>query len=187
MAGLLGELQDLVKIYADFLKQVLDPKNPVVRDVDPPVPSPLLPAQAPVWDNCAGGVLRDDGNGGTRRTGFSCDEVPGSDGVPVREGNVEYGSGGKISALSGNERTRIQNVADRLNMPVSVVGSRATGEAGPLSDWDYVITGINGRNSSRVRTSLPAGDVTLGPIRNRIDIFKGRIVEGRPFITFYPE
>jgi hypothetical protein len=181
VAGLLGDLQDLLNIYQGFLQQILDPKNPVVHDVDPPVPSPLLPTQVSAWDNCGGGVLRDDFNGGTRRTGFSCDDAP------VRDGNVEYGSGGNISALSGNERTRIQNVANRLGMPVSVVGSRASGDAGPLSDWDYVITGITGRNSSRVRTSLPSGDVTLGPIRNRIDIFRGEIVDGRPFITFYPE
>ncbi|WP_328614462.1 hypothetical protein OHS18_41410 [Amycolatopsis sp. NBC_00355] len=70
-AGLLGGLQDLVNIYQGFLNQILDPKNPVVHDVDPPVPFPLLPAQASVWDDCGGGVLRDDFNGGTRRTGNS--------------------------------------------------------------------------------------------------------------------
>ncbi|WP_410614072.1 LamG-like jellyroll fold domain-containing protein [Amycolatopsis sp. lyj-109] len=77
VASLLGGLQDLVNIYGGFLKQVLDQKSPVVHDVDPPIPSPLLPAQASAWDNCGGGVLRDDFNGGTRRTNYLCDELIG--------------------------------------------------------------------------------------------------------------
>ncbi|WP_326955193.1 DNRLRE domain-containing protein [Amycolatopsis sp. NBC_01286] len=84
VAGLLGGLQDLVNIYQGFLNQILDPKNPVVHDVDPPIPSPLLPAQASAWDNCGGGVLRDDFNGGTRRTGFGCDS--GESLADVRDG-----------------------------------------------------------------------------------------------------
>ncbi len=74
VASLLGGLQDLVNIYDGFLKQILDPKNPVVHDVDPPIPSPLLPGQASAWDNCGGGVVRDDFNGGTTTTRMFCDD-----------------------------------------------------------------------------------------------------------------
>ncbi|MFC3508869.1 DNRLRE domain-containing protein [Amycolatopsis halotolerans] len=80
VAGLLGGLQDLASIYQGFLQQILDPKNPVVRDADLPILSPLLPAQVSAWDNCGGGVLRDDFNGGAARTGVFCEagEVPGN-------------------------------------------------------------------------------------------------------------
>lgn len=94
---------------------------------------------------------------------------------------------GQACALTGSERTRIQNVANRFGKPVSVVGSRAKGTPHPESDWDYVIPGINSRNKSRVRTSLPAGDVTLGPPRARSDIFDSELVDGELFITFCPE
>ncbi|MEU4246756.1 hypothetical protein AB0F15_05025 [Amycolatopsis sp. NPDC026612] len=136
----------MLNIYGGFLKQILDPKNPVVHDVDPPTPSPLLPAQASAWDNCGGGVLRDDFNGGTRRTGYACD----------------------ASDSSAQAGGRSQNLGNRLQLPVSVVGSRACGAAGPLSDWDYVTTGIDllsgmRRSERKYRKSLrPTWKLRLG-------------------------
>ncbi|MFJ8909896.1 hypothetical protein [Amycolatopsis sp. NPDC102389] len=59
----------------DFLKEVLDPKNPVAQTVDAPILSPLLPSQVSAWDNCGGGVVRDDFNGGTSRTAFACEDT----------------------------------------------------------------------------------------------------------------
>ncbi len=106
VAGLLGGLQDLLNIYGGFLKQVLDPKNPVVHDVDPPIPSPLLPAQASAWDNCGGGVLRDDFNGGTTRTRVFC-ESGGSPG-DVRDVTGE----GPVARDANGFRCRIANSAE---------------------------------------------------------------------------
>ncbi|MEU8416961.1 RHS repeat-associated core domain-containing protein [Amycolatopsis japonica] len=133
-------------------------------------------------------------SGGVSRSGGAEGRAPGSravqdlvaSGIPVRIGSVEVGAGGNVSAISISEQTRIQNVANRIGKPVSLVGSRARGSATPISDWDYVIEGINSRTRSRIRTSLPAGDVTLGPVQSRLDIFNGPLNQNQPFITFYP-
>ncbi|MBN6033360.1 type IV secretion protein Rhs [Amycolatopsis sp. 195334CR] len=101
-------------------------------------------------------------------------------------GGPEVGPGASLDNISGGEQRRIQNVADRLNTPVSLVGSRAKGTAHGMSDWDYVIPGINSRNRSRVQTSLPRGNEWLGRNRERIDIFSGSLVTSEPYITFHP-
>jgi hypothetical protein len=107
VAGLLGALQDLLNIYDGFLKQILDPKNPVVHDVDPPVPSPLLPAQVSAWDNCGGGVVRDDFNGASRRTGYLCDSLLGQvreladETAPIRPNKVRPGTAEGIRLPTG--------------------------------------------------------------------------------------
>ncbi|RSD24867.1 RHS repeat-associated core domain-containing protein [Amycolatopsis eburnea] len=111
VAGLLGDLQDLVSIYQGFVEQILDPKNPVVHDVDPPVPSPLLPTQVSAWDNCGGGVLRDDFNGGTRRTNYLCDPLIGEvrgladKNAPIRPDEDRPGVAEGIRLLTGEVLT----------------------------------------------------------------------------------
>lgn len=53
---------------------------------------------------------------------------------------------------------RIQNAADRTQTPISVVGSRASGSSGPLSDWDYVVPpGTSRRTIHSLSSSLPEG------------------------------
>ncbi|WP_089099680.1 RHS repeat-associated core domain-containing protein [Streptomyces hyaluromycini] len=99
--------------------------------------------------------------------------------------NVVVGNGASLDNLTGSEIARIQNAADRIGHPISVVGSRATGNTHALSDWDYVITGINSRTKHSVKSSLPQGSIELGR-GGRIDIFTWELAEGAPHITFYP-
>ncbi|MFE0106947.1 polymorphic toxin-type HINT domain-containing protein [Streptomyces sp. NPDC059009] len=99
--------------------------------------------------------------------------------------DAKVGNGASLDNLTGSEKARIQNAADRIGHPISVVGSRATGTAGPESDWDYVITGINSRTKHSVKSSLPQGPAELGYGR-RYDIFTGGLAEGAPYITFRP-
>ncbi|WP_305779562.1 DUF6531 domain-containing protein [Nocardia nova] len=96
-----------------------------------------------------------------------------------------YGNGGHIENISPEDARRIQNAANLRGVTIHVVGSRASGTAGPWSDWDYVIEGINSRTRSRIQSSLPQGSTELGYGR-RIDIFRGRLAEGMPFVTFHP-
>ncbi|MFF7839939.1 polymorphic toxin-type HINT domain-containing protein [Streptomyces ossamyceticus] len=104
------------------------------------------------------------------------------------------GAGANLANLSGAERTRIQNAANRIGRPISVVGSRTLGprsSSNPKgwhgeSDWDYVITGVNSRTKHSVSSSLPKADVTLG-VGRRQDIFTGPLDPSRPHITFYPQ
>ncbi|WP_342801211.1 putative T7SS-secreted protein [Nocardia sp. No.11] len=96
-----------------------------------------------------------------------------------------YGNGGHIDNISPNDARRIQNAANLRGVEINVVGSRAAGTSHAYSDWDYVISDINSRMRSRIQGSLPIGSSELGYGR-RIDIFTGRLVDGEPYITFYP-
>jgi hypothetical protein len=98
---------------------------------------------------------------------------------------VRAGGGASLENLSASEALRIQNAANKIGQPISVVGSRAGGTSGALSDWDYVITGANSRTIGSVRNSLPEGVRGIGDPRN-IDIFRGSLNTDSPYITFYP-
>ncbi|MFI6871566.1 putative T7SS-secreted protein [Nocardia sp. NPDC050406] len=96
-----------------------------------------------------------------------------------------YGNGGHIDNISPSEAQRIQNAANLRGVEIHLVGSRASGTAGPWSDWDYSIPDANSRMRSRIKGSLPQGSPELGYGR-RIDIFTHPPTEGLPYITFYP-
>jgi len=69
---------------------------------------------------------------------------------------------------------QIQTFVNNTNSEVIVVGSRAAGTAGPLSDFDYLIGG-NARLRSSAKYRLPkgaAGGGLRGTIESGIDIFK---------------
>lgn len=71
--------------------------------------------------------------------------------------------------LTELEASRIQRFADKHEVTIHVVGSKVSGKAHPLSDYDYVISG-----SKRVRKlaekQLPRG-VAGGANNKGIDIF----------------
>ncbi|GAB4585036.1 hypothetical protein Ntsu_28680 [Nocardia sp. IFM 10818] len=96
-----------------------------------------------------------------------------------------YGNGGNIDNISPSDALRIQNAANLRGVEIHVVGSRASGTAGPWSDWDYSIPDANSRMRSRIKGSLPQGSTELGYGR-RIDIFTHPPAEGLPYVTFYP-
>lgn len=95
------------------------------------------------------------------------------------------GGGASLDNLTPGEMTRIQNAANKVDQPISVVGSRASGTAGPYSDWDYVVPGANSSTVGKIKNSLPEGSRGIGDPRN-IDIFRGQVNEDLPFITFNP-
>lgn len=98
---------------------------------------------------------------------------------------VRVGPGAALENITGGEVLRIQNAANRIGQPISLVGSRATGEAGGYSDWDYVITGIRGSTLHSVSSSLPRGPMELG-VGRQIDVFRGPLDETLPHLTFFP-
>ncbi len=101
----------------------------------------------------------------------------------VGGGGVEP-SKGAFGSLTPSEVRQIQSFADKFEVEVNVVGSRAAGTAGPGADYDYVIGG-----SARVRHSaeyfLPRGPRGTGSGRG-IDIFRPPLLPGRPSIPFKP-
>jgi RHS repeat-associated protein len=88
--------------------------------------------------------------------------------------------------LSKGDYLRIQNAATRINKPITVVGSRAKGTAGAFSDWDYVIPGLNSKNWSTIKNSIPGARSVLDNTPRNIDIFKGPVNNNLPHITIYP-
>ncbi len=90
--------------------------------------------------------------------------------------------------ISKGDYLRIKNAANRINKPISVVGSRASGKAGAYSDWDYVIHGglKNSREWSKIKNSLPGARSIPDNTPRNIDILPGPVRKGTPHITIYP-
>jgi RHS repeat-associated protein len=96
------------------------------------------------------------------------------------------GGGASTPNISSQETLRIQNAVNRVRVPVAVVGSRARGSAGPLSDWDYVVpVGTSRRVIHSVSGSLPEGPRGLGEPRNQ-DFHRSNVDESLPYILFIP-
>lgn len=99
---------------------------------------------------------------------------------------LRAGEGAKIESLTANQITRIQNAADRTGTEISLVGSRAKGTAGPMSDWDYVVPeSTTSKIIHSLTSSLPEGWRGIGDSRNQ-DIFRGVVDKLLPYITFTP-
>ncbi|MEV6446102.1 RHS repeat-associated core domain-containing protein [Amycolatopsis sp. NPDC051716] len=94
-------------------------------------------------------------------------------------------NGASLENISGGDAAKIQATADRIGKPVHLVGSRASGTAGPESDWDYVVTGANSKIKDKIKWIAPSG-VRTGQGKG-LDIFTGPLNEDLPYITFYPK
>ncbi|WP_406272438.1 DUF6531 domain-containing protein [Nocardia sp. NBC_00881] len=99
--------------------------------------------------------------------------------------NVEVGGGASLDNISVSDAQRIQNAADKIGQPISLVGSRAEGTAHAFSDWDYIVEDFNNKIRKKIYNSLPVGPAELGYGR-RFDILRGPVDMSRPYITFYP-
>jgi hypothetical protein len=106
--------------------------------------------------------------------------------VKSRKATAAKGVGTELNVLSKSQTLRIENAATRINKPITVVGSRASGKAGAYSDWDYVIEGLNSKNWSKIKNSLPGSRSILDNTPRNIDIFKGPVNPNLPYITIYP-
>jgi hypothetical protein len=108
-----------------------------------------------------------------------------SDGMPPGF-NVVAGGGAKLTNLAFGDAMRIQNAVNRTGVPVTVVGSRARGMPGPLSDFDYLIpAGTPAGTRHSLSSSLPEGPRALGDPRNQ-EFFMDPLDTNLPYITFYP-
>lgn len=119
-------------------------------------------------------------------------------GVEAVEGGVQaagavagplVGGGAKLSNLTTGERRRIQNAANRIGKPISLVGGRAAKAGGRSvnADWDYVIEGINAKKRNSVSGSLPGAKSVRDGTRNLVDWQPGPVNPEVPHITFLPE
>lgn len=90
------------------------------------------------------------------------------------------------SIIKASDLLRIENAATRIGKPINVVGSRASGTAGVLSDWDYVIEGLNSSLWSKIKNSLPGAKSAIDNIPRNIDLIKTPLDKTKPYITVYP-
>lgn len=102
-------------------------------------------------------------------------------------GDAAKGAKYSKGVLSASELLRIENAATRIGKPITVVGSRASGTAKAFSDWDYVIEGgLNSKNWSKIKNSLPGAKSTIDNMARNIDIFTGAVRTELPHITVLP-
>ncbi len=91
-------------------------------------------------------------------------------------------------SITPGQMTRIQNAANRINKPITIVGSRAKGTAGAYSDWDYIIPGLTSKEWTKIKGLLPGSKSIMDNTPANIDIFKGQNVNPLgPFITVHPK
>lgn len=103
--------------------------------------------------------------------------------------NPILGGGAKLSYLGSNVE-RIQKIATKYDLEISVVGNRAKGTATAVSDWDYIITGGTSKSRSSALFQLPKNIRATkdgNPIP-RSEILKGTLVKLElPHKTFKPK
>lgn len=92
----------------------------------------------------------------------------------------------ETSVLSAGETSRIGNAATRINKPITVVGSRASGTAKAGSDWDYVIPNMTNKEWKKVKNSLPGAPSRIDNMGRNMDIFKGAVDKTKPNIVIKP-
>jgi hypothetical protein len=111
--------------------------------------------------------------------------IAGTTPVLVHNCDPLVGDGASLDNVSARDAAKIQATADRIGQPVSLVGSRASGTAGPESDWDYVVSGANSKMKDKIKWMAPSG-VRTGQGKG-LDIFTGPLDEDLPYITFFPK
>ncbi|MFZ4784455.1 MAG: hypothetical protein ACOYLH_03195 [Flavobacteriales bacterium] len=113
----------------------------------------------------------------------------------IAENSVELVNAANGTVLSAQEIIRIKNAATRIGKPITVVGSRAIPGrvnngvntlTGNMSDWDYIIEGLNSKDWSKIKNSLPGAQSSLENVQRNIDIHRGPINFELPHITFCP-
>jgi hypothetical protein len=82
---------------------------------------------------------------------------------------------------------RIQNAANKIDKPITLVGSRASGTANSASDFDYVIPGLKNAEWKKIKNSLPGAANAGENLPKRIDVFKGSVDTSKPHITVTPK
>jgi len=97
----------------------------------------------------------------------------------------------KKAGISGGDSAKIQNAANASNLEINVVGSRASGRANAMSDWDYVIENGASKQIKNAKRYLPrgaaGGEINASGRETGIDIFRGSVKADKPSIKFKPD
>jgi len=112
--------------------------------------------------------------------------APGGGAIPGILGDIAPAEENVSSVLSVSDFNRIENAATRINKPITVVGSRASGTANAYSDWDYVIEGLTNSDWKKIKNSLPGSKSVINNTPRNIDIFTTPVNPDLPSITIHP-
>jgi RHS repeat-associated protein len=159
---------------------------PVIGPIaDPFVASPIRAGAYNAMD------MPEQKNAELLKAGVAITIALATDGLGVnasKEMGPIVGGGAKLEYL-GNNVGRIQSIATKYNLEVTVVGSRAKGTANALSDWDYIISGGTSKNRSSALFQLPRNlnAIKDGTSRPGSEILKGvNVNTNLPHIIFKP-
>ena len=99
--------------------------------------------------------------------------------------------GASFAKLNSAQVSLIRTAAQRLGKPISLVGSRVDPlkALGPLSEYDFVVKGLNAKWRRRLIDMLPRGQGggTIGASGRGagIDILENNLIPGAAAITFH--
>ncbi|MEG1592640.1 RHS repeat-associated core domain-containing protein [Chryseobacterium sp.] len=101
--------------------------------------------------------------------------------------NAAAGGGANILNIPLSQREQIQRAANKWNVEITVIGSRARGTANVGSDWDYIVNEIKPGMLHDMRFRLPKSALSRGELgRARLEIWKGTVKKNEAHITFKP-
>jgi hypothetical protein len=113
-------------------------------------------------------------------------EIPIGGGITTK---VPVGGGGTTSRLSSEQARTIQRFAGENGARVAVIGSRASGVAGAISDFDYIIEPLKRDIRQQAMRDLPRGprvEWEFGQTSG-MDIIKGQPLRSdQPHVIFEP-
>lgn len=70
-----------------------------------------------------------------------------------------------LGFITEAQASTMQRIANKRDVTIEVIGSRARGNANKFSDWDYVITGGNSRARNKAFNEIASGRAggNIGP------------------------
>ena len=87
--------------------------------------------------------------------------------------------------LTASELKRLENAASRINTDIYLVGSRASGTAKLLSDWDYIIN-TNSRGWTKIKNSIPGAPSRINGLPRNNEWLGKSVDFSKPYIKISP-
>jgi hypothetical protein len=104
--------------------------------------------------------------------------------------DARVGGGARIESIAKRQQEQIQKMADKWQVEITVIGSRARGTSHAESDWDCIVSEIKPRMIHDLKSNLPKSPASSAEIgRARLEIFNGQtypVDQTKAYIIFSP-
>nr|WP_321234790.1 nucleotidyltransferase domain-containing protein [uncultured Psychroserpens sp.] len=105
--------------------------------------------------------------------------------------NANVGGSAKITNIRKIDQIKIQQMADKHKVEITVIGSQARGTAHPESDWDFIVSGqLSSKARRDLMKNLPKSPVSRAEMgRDRLEVFDASdtpLRTNEAYITFKP-